>query len=117
MSIAPMLFYRGYANPDKFEPLSFGWGDEDVDEDDMYAIATGDEEYLAAHCTLKQPKSKKKKKKPKPKTNQSLIQDCIDILIALGEKKSIARATVNKYFANNPKTKTVDEFIKGVFQK
>ena len=31
MSIAPMLFYRGYANPDKFEPLSFGWGDEVID--------------------------------------------------------------------------------------
>lgn len=55
--------------------------------------------------------------KLKESDNTGLIQDCIDTLIGLGEKKSVARSTVNKYFVNNPNTKTVDEFIAGVFKR
>ena len=106
--------------PSKVPPLRFN--EPDIDDSDLFAIATGNEEYLAAHCTLKPlpslPKNKKKKKKSKPpKIDNPLIKDCIETLVGLGEKKSIARATVNKYFLNNPKTKTVDEFIAGVFKR
>ena len=56
--------------------------------------------------------------KPKAKTQVNpLITDCIDAMVAMGEKKSAARATVNKYFANNPNTNSVEGFISGVFQK
>jgi len=37
-------------------------------------------------------------------------------LVSLGEKRSAARSKTNKYFADNPETKTVDEFISGVFK-
>ena len=46
----------------------------------------------------------------------SLINDCVAALVGLGHKKSEARSKVNKYFVKNPDTKTVDEFITGVFQ-
>jgi len=127
------------------EPLRFSDKASSVDDQDLFAIATGDEEYLAAHCTLDpkveiqnekleiqrlrnkyarmkveqqiadlQNKPTKKKGVSGTQTNP-LITECINALVGLGEKKSNARATVNKYFANNPKTKTVDEFISGVF--
>jgi outer membrane biosynthesis protein TonB len=35
--------------------------------EDMYAIATGDEEYLAAHCTLPAPPKPKKRRESAPK--------------------------------------------------
>ena len=117
-----------------------------IDEQDMYAIATGDEEYLAAHCTFDTKEELRREKeelqrmrnrvarmklkkqmdqlqqpsqaKPKAKTQvHPLVTDCIDAMVAMGEKKSAARATVNKYFANNPNTNSVEGFISGVFQK
>ena len=51
-----------------------------------------------------------------PTANTKLIKECVDALVALGEKRSAARSKTNKYFANNPETKTVDEFISGVFR-
>jgi len=128
---------------DKSTPLS---------DQDLYAIATGDEEYLAAHCTLNQniidPKveiqnekleiqrlrnkyarmkveqqiadlqNKPTKKKGVSATQTNpLITECINALVGLGEKKSNARAKVHKYFTDNPNTKTVDQFIAGVFKK
>ena len=168
------------AGPDKIEPIG-GRRSVDVDDQDLFAVATGDEEYLAAHCTLgvekptrpvrrqrkpyngsgwdavdiagntgndwnppeyyeryhpeliktkkpknKKPKNKKpKNKKPKsnkPKTqkveqNSELIQECIAALVSLGEKKSVAKSTTNNYFTNNPNTKSVEEFIAGVYVK
>lgn len=112
-----------------------------IDDQDMYAIATGNEEYLAAHCTFdtKEELSREKEElqrmrnkvarmklkkqldqlqqpsQAKPKVNP-LVTDCIDAMVAMGEKKSVARATVNKYFANNPNTNSVEEFISGVFK-
>lgn len=62
------------------------------------------------------PKPKPKPKKEEPKQD-ALIQDCILALEGLGEKRSAARSTVNRYFNSNPNTKTVDEFIGGVFQR
>ena len=46
----------------------------------------------------------------------SLVDDCVAALVGLGHKKSEARSKANKYFVKNPDTKTVDEFITGVFQ-
>lgn len=116
-----------------------------VDDQDLFAIATGNEEYLAAHCTL-DPKvqiqnekleiqrlrnkyarikveqqiadleNKKRNDTAGTQTNP-LIAECVNALMGLGENKSKARAEVNKYFANNPNTKTIDEFIAGVFQR
>lgn len=97
--------------PSKVPPLDFN--EPNVDDDDVFAIATGNEEYLAAHCTLKTlPPLPKMKKVDNP-----LIKDCVDTLVGLGEKRSVARATVNKYFTNNPNTRSVDEFISGVFKR
>lgn len=57
------------------------------------------------------------KNKPKDQVDVNpIVKDCIDALVSMGEKKSVARATVNKYFASNPNTKTVEEFITGVFK-
>lgn len=116
-----------------------------VDDQDLFAIATGNEEYLAAHCTL-DPKvqiqnekleiqrlrnkyarikveqqiadleNKKRNDTAGTQTNP-LIAECVNALVGLGENESKARAKVNKYFANNPNTKTIDEFIAGVFQR
>lgn len=142
ISLVPFFFYRGYAHPEKYEPLDFG-GKPSVTDQDLYAVATGDEEYLAAHCTLspilddiekekadiqrlrnkvarmkleRELEKLQEVKAESGKTNP-LIAECIEALIALGDKKSEARAKVNKYFVNNPNTKSVDQFITGVFQR
>ena len=194
------------AGPEKVKPVGSNLK-TNIDDQDLFAVATGDEEYLAAHCTLgtkkatarrtvksqdsevkrlkleiqklkrankqeksqpkeyngtgwdavdiagnsgnawnppeyyemyapeliktkksKTKKSKSKKsnsKKPKskkPKTqkveqNSELIQECIAALVSLGEKKSVAKSTTNNYFTNNPNTKSVEEFIAGVYVK
>lgn len=63
------------------------------------------------------PKPQRARKKPEHKETNSIVIDCIDAMIAMGEKKSVARATVNKYFVNNPNTKSVEDFLAGVFKK
>ena len=130
------------------EPLRFSDKASSVDDQDLFAIATGDEEYLAAHCTLDpkvqiqnekleiqrlrnkyarmkveqqiadlQNKPTKKERGISGTQTNPLIFECINALVGLGEKKSNARAKVHKYFTDNPNTKTVDQFISGVFQK
>lgn len=47
----------------------------------------------------------------------TIFNDCVDALIALGEKKSSAKKIAESYFINNPNVKTVDDFIRGVFKK
>lgn len=139
------VFVKGFTGMEEYEPISID--PDKVDDQDVYAIATGNEEYLAAHCILDpkveiqnekleiqrlrnkyarmkveqqiadlQNKPTKKKGVSGTQTNP-LITECINALVGLGEKKSNARATVNKYFASNPNTKTVDEFISGVFKE
>ena len=137
--IGLILGATGGIKPTSFSKL-------DVDEQDMYAIATGDEEYLAAHCTFDTKEELRREKeelqrmrnkvarmklqkqmnqlqqssqaKPKAKTQVNpLVTDCIDAMVAMGEKKSAARATVNKYFANNPNTNSVEDFLSGVFKR
>lgn len=142
IALVPFFFYRGYAHPEKYEPLNFG-GKVNVTDQDLYAVATGDEEYLAAHCTLspilddierekadiqrlrnkvarmklERELEKLEGTRQEPAKVNPLIPECIEALVALGEKKSVARAKVNKFFVDNPNVKTVDQFIAGVFQR
>ncbi len=58
------------------------------------------------------------KNKPKDQSDvNSIVKECVDALVSMGENKSVAISTVNKYFTSNPNTKTVEEFIAGVFKK
>jgi len=126
------VFIAGYIlGPKIVPPLKIN--DTDVDDDDLFAIATGNEEYLAAHCTVKPlPKKKKKKKKkkaidekpspaPKPKVDTSaydkLYEDCVATLVGLGYKKAEAKKETLRFLQSNPNTKTVEDFITGVFQR
>lgn len=140
--LAGICFWVGVMNPDKVKPLTFK--EPALDDDDLFAIASGDEDYLMAHCVIKEhEKDEIQKEKDdlqrlknkiarmklqkqldeleKPKEEKAqinpLIKDCIDALVAMGEKKSVARATVNKYFANNPNTSSIEDFLAGVFKK
>ena len=78
------------------------------------------EMYAPELIKTKKPKTKKakaKKSKPKKVEASDLIQECISALVGLGEKKSVARSMTNKYFLNNPNTKTVEQFIGEVYLK
>ena len=67
---------------------------------------------------MDEPKTKTTPKKVETKQQVNpLITECVQALVAMGEKQSVARATVNKYFVNNPNTKSVEDFISGVFKK
>lgn len=126
------------------EPLRLSDNVGSVYNQDLFAVATGNEEYLAAHCALDSAEELRREKeelqrmrnklarmklqkqmdqlqkssqaKPKPQTNP-LIEECVEAMVVMGEKKSSAKLTVNNYFTDNPNTKTVEEFISGVFKK
>ena len=99
--------------------------------EDMYAIATGDEEYLAAHCTLPAPPKPKKRRESAPKQQKpkpvepakpvgpsdELLNDCVDALVSLGTKSSEARRVATKFLAASPHLKTVEAFIPEIFKK
>ena len=113
------------------------------DEQDVYAILSGDEEYLAAHVTLKQepvartvakPKPKPKPKpvartvakpkpkpKPKPKATKpsqtSFGADCASSLVALGYKKLEAKKLTDEILSRDANIKDIDSFIKEAFKK
>ena len=102
-------------------PLDLSNDIGEVDDQDIFAVASGDEEYLAAHATVT-PIKTKKKKEPKKTAEKSeklekLLEECVGCLVSLGEKKTAARKIVKDFFIKNPNTKTVDEFINGVFKK
>ena len=126
------------------EPLRLSDKVGSVDNQDLFAVATGNEEYLAAHCTLDSAEELRREKEElqrmrnkvarmklqkqmdqlqqssqaKPKTQANpLIEECVEAMVVMGEKKSSAKVVVNNYFASNPNTKTVEEFISGVFKK
>jgi len=109
------------------------------DEQDIYAVLSGDEEYLAAHVTLKEeplPKPKPKKKtpisnrakssrivlreEPKPKPVKPSKTDfgsqCASALHNLGCKKSEANKIVDDILSRNPDI-TIEDFIQEVFKK
>jgi hypothetical protein len=104
--------------------------------EDMYAIATGDEEYLAAHCTLPAPPKPKKRRESAPKQQKpkqqkpkpvepakpvgpsdELLNDCVDALVSLGTKSAEARRVATKFLVANPRLKTVEAFIPEIFKK
>ena len=108
------------------------------DDEDIYAILTGDQDYLAAHVTLKEeplPKAKPrqvvrkqatkpkivKPKAAKPKvvkpSGTQLGADCSISLTNLGYKKSEANKVVNEILSNNPNIKDVQTFITKAFEK
>jgi len=108
-------FLHGFYNPEKYSTVKIP---ERIDTGISFTGTDHSDELQALRAEIAQLKQRKQQPKPKPKEeDNSLINDCIATLIGLGEKKSVARATVNKYFVNNPETKTVDEFIAGVFKR
>ena len=95
------------------------------DDEDIYAILTGDMDYLAAHCTLKEeplpsPKQQTKPKQTKPKQTKPCTTDvgaeAVSGLVSLGYKKSEANQLVNDILSNNPNM-TSDEVVMEVFNK
>lgn len=119
---AAIAFLHGMAFPEQYKPVKIP---EYIDTGICMDRNDHSEELKQLRKQLAELKARqvhasnsknKPKPKPKPKEN-TLIQDCISALEGLGEKKSVARATVNKYFTSNPDTKSVDEFIAGVFKR
>lgn len=118
----------------------------EIEDEDIYAIVTGDEEYLAAHCTLKEEplpvtktrlnlpleqdsNSKHRRAKTKRKVNSEQakpkqVKPCTtDVgreaamgLVSLGYKKSDANRLVNDILTNNPNM-TSDQIVMEVFNK
>ena len=117
---------------------------ESIDDQDLYAALTGDEEYLAAHFTLKEeplpvktntgtrvtPPSEqdsnliRSRVKPKQQAKPKQVKPCTtDVgreaamgLVSLGYKKSDANRLVNDILTNNPNM-TSDQVIIQVFNK
>ena len=114
------------------------------DDEDIYAILTGDMDYLAAHCTLKEeplpvktktrtrvipssgqdpdsnrtrvkPKQKAKPKQVKPHTTDTGKEAAMG-LVSLGYKKSDANRLVDDILTNNPNM-TSDQVVMEVFNK
>jgi hypothetical protein len=116
------------------EPLDFSGDIGEVDDQDMFAMASGDEGYLAAHSTFTPIKTKKKKKvkkakapkkpmrakrkRPKVKVgpDKELLTDCIDALAGLGVKRGQARITATKILTADPSLTTVELFLRKAFK-
>lgn len=62
-------------------------------------------------------KKKADSKKKKTCEQNPLMKDCVQALVAMGEKQKDAINKVNSYFKNYPDTKTVNDFILGVFKR
>ena len=45
------IFLKGFLGLKEYEPITVK-GMANVDDQDMYAVASGDEDFLAAHCTM-----------------------------------------------------------------
>jgi len=113
---------------------------EHIDEEDIFAVLTGDEQYLAAHCTLKEeplptPKTSTRTRvmrsseqdsgsnSPRVKPKQQAKPCTTDVgreaamgLVSLGYKKSDANRLVNDMLTQNPNM-TSEEVVIEVFQK
>ena len=89
------------------------------DDEDIYAILTGDMDYLAAHCTLKEeplPSPKQTKPKQTKPCTTEVGMEAVSGLVSLGYKKSEANQLVNDILSNNPNM-TSDEVVMEVFNK
>lgn len=91
--------------PQKATYTGTGWDRVDV------AGNTGDDwnppEYYEA--------KKSPSKTTSPPIDSGLMEECRSVLVSLGEKKAQAKKIVKDYFEKYPSTKSVDEFITGVY--
>jgi hypothetical protein len=125
-----LCFFAGLVD-ERVKPLSYKGENLDVDDQDLFAIATGDEEYLAAHVSLtpsrKAPRKAQKKRQPKravssqttkkaPQMDSGLLTDCVGALVSLGTKSGEARKTATKCLKANPSIKTPESFLTEVFK-
>ena len=90
----------------------------DIDDQDLFAAATGDEEYLMAHLVLKEddkPEVKTPVKEVKPhKTKDG--QEAASGLVSLGYKRAEANRLVDDILTYNP-TLTPEQVVLEVLQK
>ena len=105
------------------------------DEQDIYAVLSGDEEYLAAHVTLKeeplpQPRVRISnraqssrvilREEPKPRIIRPCRTEfgsrCSSALASLGCNKTEANRVVDEILSNNPNINDVETFIKEAFK-
>jgi hypothetical protein len=90
----------------------------EIDDQDLFAAATGDEEYLMAHFVLKEddkPEVKTPVKKVKPhKTKDG--QEAVSGLVSLGYKRVEANRLVDDILTCNP-TLTPEQIVLEVLQK
>lgn len=90
----------------------------EIDDQDLFAAATGDEEYLMAHFVLKEddkPEVKTPVKKVKPhKTKDG--QEAVSGLVSLGFKRVEANRLVDDILTCNP-TLTPEQIVLEVLQK
>ena len=89
-----------------------------IDDQDLFAVATGDEEYLMAHLVLKEddkPEVKTPVKQVKPhKTKDG--QEAASGLVSLGYKRAQANRLVDDILTYNP-TLTPEQVVLEVLQK
>ena len=99
--------------------LTLGYIDDPQESIDVVVQVEDERQELKKEIELLKLKKQLRELKEEESINPqqtSLINDCVAALVGLGHKKSEARSKANKYFVKNPNTKTVDEFITGVFQ-
>lgn len=126
-----LCFFAGLVD-ERVKPLSYKGENLDVDDQDLFAIGTGNEEYLAAHVSLtpsrKAPRKAQKKRQPKkavspqttkkaPQMDSGLLTDCVGALVSLGTKSGEARKIATKCLKENPNIKTPESFLTEIFKR
>jgi hypothetical protein len=121
-----LCFFAGLVD-ERVKPLSYKGENLDVDDQDLFAIGTGNEEYLAAHVTLTPRRKAQKKRQPKkvvspqttkkaPQMDSGLLTDCVGALVSLGTKSGEARKAATKCLRANPQIKTPESFLTEIFK-
>lgn len=114
-----LCFFAGMVDK-RIEPLGTSKDIGEIDDQDLFAIATGSEEYLAAHATLSSVKRKKKRKTQpsQPESpNDKLLTDCVGALVGLGTGRGEARRVATKLLVSSPHITTIDSFVREVFKR
>ena len=133
-TVFTVAFLIGATSKESSSPASYL-----EDEQDTYAILSGDEEYLAAHVTLKeeplpQPKVRISnralssrlplREEPTPKPTPKPIRPCrtefgsrcSSALASLGCNKTEANRVVDEILSNNPNINDIETFIHEAFK-
>ncbi len=76
-------------------------------------------ERLVSECKKPEQKTQPQKNpvSSTQKTKHPMLDECISALVSLGEKKQSAVKAATDFLNKNPNTKTVDEFIIGIYKK